>query len=92
MQPAAGVVFALDGVLIGAGDIRFLRTITILAAACGFLPMVWLTYALRHEVGWGLAGVWCGLTLFIGIRLAGMLARVWRGQWVQSAVEGQVAA
>jgi putative MATE family efflux protein len=92
MQPAAGVVFALDGVLIGAGDIRFLRTITILAAACGFLPMVWLTYALRHEVGWGLAGVWCGLTLFIGIRLAGMLARVWRGRWTESAVEGQVAA
>ena len=32
MLPIAGVVFALDGVLIGAGDVAFLRTITIVAA------------------------------------------------------------
>ena len=32
MLPVAGVVFALDGVLIGAGDVGFLRTITIVAA------------------------------------------------------------
>ena len=33
MQPVAGVVFALDGVLLGAGDAAFLRTSTLLAAA-----------------------------------------------------------
>src|SRR5207244_3418966 len=32
MLPAAGIVFALDGVLIGAGDIAFMRTITLIAA------------------------------------------------------------
>ena len=29
MQPLAGVVFALDGVLMGAGDVGYLRTVTI---------------------------------------------------------------
>ena len=28
MQPLAGVVFALDGVLMGAGDVGYLRTVT----------------------------------------------------------------
>ena len=32
MQPAAAVVFALDGVLIGAGDTRFLAGAMVLAA------------------------------------------------------------
>ena len=29
LQPIGGVVFALDGVLIGAGDVRYLRNLTI---------------------------------------------------------------
>ena len=33
MQPLAGVVFALDGVLIGAGDVRFMRDLTLVAGA-----------------------------------------------------------
>ena len=32
LQPVAGVVFAIDGVLLGAGDAAFLRTWTLLAA------------------------------------------------------------
>ena len=35
LQPIAGVVFALDGVLLGAGDAAFLRTATLSAAAAG---------------------------------------------------------
>ena len=38
MQPIAGVVFALDGVLIGAGDVRFMRNLTLVAALGFFLP------------------------------------------------------
>ena len=34
-----GVVFALDGVLIGAGDVAFLRTITLVAASGSFVPL-----------------------------------------------------
>jgi putative MATE family efflux protein len=77
MQPLAGVVFALDGVLIGAGDVRFLRDLTLVAALGFFLPAIWLAYALDL----GLGGVWAGLTLFIVVRLVGMLARVRGVRW-----------
>lgn len=84
MMPAAGLVFALDGVFIGAGDVAFLRNMIVVAAA-GFLPVIWLAYAL----GLGLGGVWAGLALFIAIRLVALLLR-WRGgRW---AVTGTGAA
>jgi putative MATE family efflux protein len=78
MLPAAGVVFALDGVLIGAGDIRFLRTITIVAAVGAFAP---LNLAALHW-HWGIGGVWAGLTAFIGVRLVGMIARARGERWL----------
>ncbi|RSM59452.1 MATE family efflux transporter [Actinoplanes sp. ATCC 53533] len=74
MLPFAGVVYALDGVLIGAGDVGYLRTMTLAAALLGFLPAIWLAYGL----GWGLSGVWFGLALFTLIRLVFLLVR-WRG-------------
>jgi putative MATE family efflux protein len=77
LQPIAGVVFALDGVLLGAGDAAFLRTATILSAATGFLPFVWLSFAF----GWGLAGIWTGLSLFMIVRLGTVLARTKSGRW-----------
>ena len=57
MQPVAGVVFALDGVLLGAGDAAYLRTWTLVAAAAGFLPLTWASLVF----GWGLVGIWAGL-------------------------------
>lgn len=77
LQPIAGVVFALDGVLLGAGDAAFLRTATLAAAATGFLPFVWLSFALD----WGLAGIWTGLSLFMIVRLGTVLARTKSGRW-----------
>jgi putative MATE family efflux protein len=74
LLPFAGVVYALDGVLIGAGDVAFLRNLTLAAALLGFLPAIWLAYALRL----GLGGVWAGLGLFTLVRLALLLWR-WRG-------------
>jgi putative MATE family efflux protein len=74
MLPFAGVVYALDGVLIGAGDVGYLRTMTLAAALVGFLPAIWLAYALDR----GLSGVWSGLALFTLIRLVFLLVR-WRG-------------
>ena len=70
LQPIGGVVFALDGVLIGAGDVRYLRNLTIVAALGGFLPAIWLAYALDL----GLGGIWAGLTLFVVLRLVGPAA------------------
>jgi putative MATE family efflux protein len=82
MLPAAGVVFALDGVLIGAGDVAFLRTITIVAAVGAFAPLNLATLAWH----WGLGGVWAGLTAFVGVRLVGMLARTHGGKWAVTGV------
>jgi putative MATE family efflux protein len=78
MLPAAGIVFGLDGVLIGAGDVAFLRTITIVAALGGFVP---LTLAASYW-DWGIGGVWAGLTAFIAVRLVGMVWRARTDRWV----------
>jgi putative MATE family efflux protein len=78
MLPAAGIVFALDGVIIGAGDVAFLRTVTIVAALGGFVP---ITLATAYW-GWGIGGVWAGLTAFVLIRLVGLVWRVRGDRWV----------
>ncbi|MGQ0841166.1 MATE family efflux transporter [Actinokineospora sp.] len=83
LQPIGGVVFALDGVLLGAGDAKFLRTAMVLSAIVGFLPLVWLSLVF----GWGLAGIWAGLSLFLVVRLATLLVRVRSDRW---AVVGAV--
>ncbi len=83
MLPLAGVVFALDGVLIGAGDVRFLRNLTVVAALGFFLPLTWLA----HLLGLGLSGVWAALSMFIVARLVGLLLRVRGSGW---AVAGAV--
>lgn len=83
LQPIAGVVFALDGVLLGAGDARYLRSTTLGSAALGFLPLVWLSLVF----GWGLIGVWSGLAGFMVLRLVAVLSRLRSGRW---AVVGAV--
>jgi putative MATE family efflux protein len=83
MQPLAGVVFALDGVLIGAGDLAFLRNLTVAAAVFGFLPLIWLSLAF----GWGIGGIWAGLALLIVIRLAGTIMRTRSGRWAIAGAE-----
>jgi putative MATE family efflux protein len=82
MQPLAGVVFALDGVLMGAGDVGYLRSVTIGSALVGFLPLSLLS----HPLGWGLAGVWTGLDLFIALRLVAVLTRVAGRRWLSAGV------
>ena len=77
--PAAGVVFALDGVLLGAGDASYLRNTTMAAALIGFLPAIWL--ALRFD--WGIAGIWSGLSMFMLLRLIAVCARAVSGRWVR---------
>jgi MATE family, multidrug efflux pump len=81
LMPFAGVVYALDGVLIGAGDVGYLRNLTLAAALGGFLPAIWLAYA------WdlGLGGVWAGLGLFTLVRLVTL---VWRWRSARWAVLG----
>lgn len=76
--PVAGVVFAVDGVLLGAGDAKFMRNATLASALLGFLPLVWLSLAF----GWGLLGIWAGLSTFMVLRLAFVGWRVLSGRWL----------
>lgn len=77
-----GVVFALDGVLLGAADASYLRNITICAVIGGFLPGV--------AVAWwwhtGLVGVWWGLLGFIMIRLVAVVYRFYSMKWVANGI------
>ncbi|WP_155372154.1 MATE family efflux transporter [Catellatospora vulcania] len=77
LLPLGGITFALDGVLIGAGDVAYLRNLTIIAAVAGFLPLTWLAYYLQL----GLSGVWAGLTMFMVVRFVALLLRMRTGGW-----------
>jgi Na+-driven multidrug efflux pump len=78
MMPIGGIVFALDGVLLGAGDNAFMSKITVLAAIGAFVPLS--LAALRFD--WGLGGVWAGLSGFILVRFVGMTLRARSGRWL----------
>jgi putative MATE family efflux protein len=84
MQPAAGAVFALDGILIGAGDTRYL------AAAMALSALVFAVLALAALAGgWGVIGVWAALDAFILARLVTLWVRFSGRRW---AVTGAPAA
>ena len=76
--PIAGIVFALDGVLLGAGDAKFMRNATLISALVGFLPLIWLSLAF----GWGLVGIWSGLSTFMVLRLGFVGWRAFSGRWL----------
>jgi putative MATE family efflux protein len=81
MQPANGAVFALDGILIGAGDTRFLMW-AMLAASFGlYVPIALGSLAL----GLGIVGVWVGLLGLIAARLG---TCVWRFRGRRWAIVG----
>ncbi|HZN90787.1 MAG TPA: MATE family efflux transporter, partial [Thermoleophilaceae bacterium] len=65
MQPANGAVFALDGILIGAGDTRFLMWGMLASSVGVFIPIALGSLAL----GLGITGVWAGLVALILARL-----------------------
>ncbi len=88
IMPFAGVVFALDGVLLGAGDAAFLRTATLASALFGFLPLIWCSLVFD----WGLAGIWTGLTVFIVFRMIAVVVRTVSGLWAVTGADRQVHA
>ncbi|MGH7766174.1 MAG: MATE family efflux transporter, partial [Candidatus Binatia bacterium] len=76
-QPVNGVVFASDGFLLGVHDTRYLMW-AMLAGALGiFVPIAWMSL----HFGWGLLGVWIGLSLLMAWRLATNLYRFFSRRW-----------
>ena len=79
-----GVVFSLDGVLLGAADAAFLRTLTLVAAVCGFLPGLVVAWVMHT----GLVGVWWAMTAFMSIRLVGVVHRFMSRKWAKMVEAG----
>ena len=77
LMPLNGVVFALDGILIGAGDTRFLMWAMLTAAAI-YVPVALLSL----DQGWGITGVWWGLAGLIAVRALTTGLRFIGQRWV----------
>ena len=76
LQPISGAVFALDGILIGAGDQRYLAR-AMAAAFAVFLPLIVAVDALDYGIGW----VWAATAVFMAARLWGLAARFAGDEW-----------
>jgi putative MATE family efflux protein len=79
-QPLSAPVFVLDGVLIGAGDARWLAyagTAMLLA----FLPAAWLV--LSRDLG--VVGLWWALTWFMVVRGALLGWRARGDRWLRTS-------
>ncbi|HUH15092.1 MAG TPA: MATE family efflux transporter [Gaiellaceae bacterium] len=83
MQPLNGAVFALDGILIGAGDGPFLAGSMV--AAFLVSASVALT---AYVLDWGIVGVWAALVVLIWVRLALMLWRFSGRRWLVTGWSG----
>ncbi|MFJ4687863.1 MATE family efflux transporter [Streptomyces sp. NPDC088789] len=76
-QPLCGVVFVLDGVLMGAGDGPYLAWAMLLTLAA-FAPLALLVPTL----GGGLTALWLTLTLMMSLRLLTLWLRTRSGRWI----------
>ncbi|NUS12473.1 MAG: MATE family efflux transporter [Streptomyces sp.] len=76
-QPLSGVVFVLDGVLMGAGDGPYLAW-SMLVTLVVFAPAAFAVPAL----GAGLTALWWAMTLMMLTRLAALWLRARSGRWV----------
>ncbi|MFJ8147507.1 MATE family efflux transporter [Streptomyces sp. NPDC096048] len=76
-QPICGVVYVLDGVLMGAGDGPYLAWAMLLTLAV-FTPVALLVPTL----GGGLTALWAAMTLMMAIRLVTLWLRTRSGRWI----------
>ncbi|MET8503767.1 MATE family efflux transporter [Streptomyces sp. NPDC004787] len=76
-QPISGVVFVLDGVLMGAGDGPYLAWAMLLTLAV-FAPVALLVPTL----GGGLTALWGAMTLMMIVRMATLWFRERSGRWL----------
>src|SRR5579875_2374635 len=83
-QPVAGVVFVLDGVLIGAGDQGYLAAAGVAAAA-----VFAVACAAAVASGAGLLGLWAAISAWLAARLVTLALRARGSRWL---VTGAVRA
>ncbi|MFE2494290.1 MATE family efflux transporter [Streptomyces scopuliridis] len=76
-QPISGIVFVLDGVLMGAGDGPYLAGAMLVTLAV-FAPVALLVPAL----GGGLTALWWTMGLMMGVRMLTLWLRTRSGRWL----------
>jgi putative MATE family efflux protein len=76
-QPICGIVFVLDGVLMGAGDGPYLAWAMLLTLAV-FAPVALLVPVL----GGGLTALWAAMTLMMTVRMLTLWLRSRSGRWI----------
>ncbi|MEU9499192.1 MATE family efflux transporter [Streptomyces sp. NPDC048196] len=76
-QPVSGVVFILDGVLMGAGDGPYLAWAMVLTLAL-FAPAALAVPAF----GGGLVTLWWTMALMMTVRMVTLLLRTRSGRWI----------
>ena len=82
LQPVNAVVFVLDGVLIGAGDMRFLAW-AMVGAAAAFVPVVLMVPVLELGIGW----VWAAIAVLMAARMIALSARFHSPAWQRTGAE-----
>jgi Na+-driven multidrug efflux pump len=78
VTPPAGVVYVLDGVLIGAGDSRYLALAGLLALVA-YVPLALLVL----DRGAGLRWLWLAYGGFMLARMTTLMLRLGTGGWVR---------
>ncbi|MFC7305973.1 MATE family efflux transporter [Streptomyces monticola] len=76
-QPISGIVFVLDGVLMGAGDGPYLAW-AMLATLAVFTPVALLV----PSMGGGLTALWGAMTLMMAVRMLTLWLRAKSGRWI----------
>ncbi len=76
-QPICGIVYVLDGVLMGAGDGPYLAWAMLLTLAA-FTPVALLVPAFDG----GLTALWAAMTLMMTVRLVTLWLRTRSGRWI----------
>lgn len=76
-QPVAGIVFVLDGVLMGAGDGPYLAKAMVVTLAV-FAPVALLV----PVFGGGLTALWWAMTLMMAVRMLTLWLRTRSGHWL----------
>ncbi|MFJ5547096.1 MATE family efflux transporter [Streptomyces sp. NPDC093225] len=76
-QPVSGIVFVLDGVLMGAGDGPYLAGAMLVTLAV-FAPFALLV----PVIGGGLTTLWWAMTLMMLIRMVTLQLRARSGRWL----------
>jgi putative MATE family efflux protein len=87
LQPVSAIAFTLDGILMGASDMRFLAA-AMAACSAAFVPIALLSLG----AGWGTGGLTAGLAVWLVLRSALTGWRFGGGGWIRAASGAAVRA